>query len=440
VSRLIADWRLIIYNFLIVLVSPWILGSKISRYFKKKDPTEIAKGRWTCPVFKGGTTVHEKVPDASVHVVLFGTGWGYVRQIAQLSSALKAARPDITITWAFGNPGAVQGVQDTYPDQRVTFIPFDFAPATMNWLRNVSPDVIVLVEKLWYPNLVACAADCGVKVIVAGGKPRPYESLKNKMWMPVHRWVISRFSRMCLQSDEHIQRIRELLFPSTDVCALGNVKFGLRPKVDPEVEASLRDWLSARGELPLLAAGSTWKGEEELVLQALELVRREVPCTLLIAPRRLNRVDEVREVVEAAGFKVSLRSQPSPNPEVFLLDTLGELATAYQFSQAAYVGGTLERAGHDVVEPLTWGVPVFFGPGGGKIGPGQPESQAAGVGFRVHSSEELAAQWLKVLKSEELQDDLRQRAANLLEEQSRAFDKNVEAIVDVVDQIQSAIL
>jgi 3-deoxy-D-manno-octulosonic-acid transferase len=433
VLRLATDWRLLAYNLLLLAGSPWLLGSKLSRYLKKKDPTEFARGRWSCPVFQGELTVSEAIPEGSTHVVLFGTGWGYVRQIAQLSAALRATRPEITITWALGNPGAVQSVRDTYPEQRVTYIPFDFAPAALNWLRRVAPDVIVLVEKLWYPNLVACAAGWGAKVIVTGGKPRPYESLKNKMWMPVHRWIISRFTRMRLQSEEHIRRIQPLLSKYTDVRALGNVKFGLRPKVDPEIERSLQQWLSERGTIPLLAAGSTWKGEEELVLQALEMVRCEVPCALLIAPRRLNRVDEVREMIAARGLTVSQRSKPTPGADVFLLDTLGEQATAYKFAQAAYVGGTLQRAGHDVVEPLVWGVPVFFGPGGGKVGPGQPEAQAAGVGFRVHSAEELADHWLKILRSVELREDFRRRASQLLEEQSLAFQNNVTAIVELIE-------
>jgi 3-deoxy-D-manno-octulosonic-acid transferase len=243
---------------------------------------------------------------------------------------------------------------------------------------------------------------------------------------------------MCLQSDDHIRRIQSLVSPRTPVSALGNVKFGLRPKVDPDVQESLRTWLSTRGDVPLLAAGSTWKGEEELVLEALKIVRREVPCALLIAPRRLNRAAEVEALAQEKGFALNVRTRPresdSSAAEVFVLDTLGELATAYGFAVAAYVGGTLQRAGHDVVEPLTWGVPVFFGPGGGKIGPGQPEAQAVGVGFRIHSAEELATHWLGIVKDEALREEYRERAKQLLDEQSRAFEKNVEAIVELVDE------
>ena len=49
--------------------------------------------------------------------------------------------------------------------------------------------------------------------------------------------------------------------------------------------------------------------------------------------------------------------------DVLLLDTLGELATAYRFASVAFVGGTLIRhGGHSIMEPAVYAKPIVIGP------------------------------------------------------------------------------
>jgi 3-deoxy-D-manno-octulosonic-acid transferase len=154
---------------------------------------------------------------------------------------------------------------------------------------------------------------------------------------------------------------------------------------------------------------------------------------LLLAPRKLKRVDEIVELIRARGLIVSRRTQPVPGADVFILDTLGELSLAYQFSVAAFVGGTLDGVGHNVIEPLVWGIPVAYGAGAGKSSPAQRTCEKAGVGFRVQSSEELAAHWVSVLRDEKLRSRLREQSTQLLEAQRGALERNVAAILELID-------
>src|SRR5690606_28166496 len=142
--------------------------------------------------------------------------------------------------------------------------------------------------------------------------------------------------------------------------------FALRPAPDESKANSLAQWLQPDSS-PILAAGSLEEGDLAFVLEAFQAVREKAACRLMVAPRRLQHAQAMREQVEALGYTVSLRSEVGgEEADVYLLDTMGELATAYQFSQAAFVGGTLgQGAGHNVVEPLVFGVPVLYGPNRG---------------------------------------------------------------------------
>jgi len=69
---------------------------------------------------------------------------------------------------------------------------------------------------------------------------------------------------------------------------------------------------------------------------------------------------------KAKGFKTSRRSQPGEYDaatQVFVLDTLGELAMFYACADLAFVGGSLVPGigGHNVLEPAALGLPIITG-------------------------------------------------------------------------------
>jgi 3-deoxy-D-manno-octulosonic-acid transferase len=441
-TSLIADWPLIPYNALIILLSPLLLLVKLSRFLKKKRGREFDVARWTCPVMQAEQSdpnLQNLGGRAVPHVVLIGTGFGEMRIVEQLAATLTQIRPGVRTTWVLRDREAVLAVQKAHPHQSVSFLPFDFIVPVLTWLRRLSPDVIVLVEKFWFPNLVRCSADWGAKVMVANARTRSHQSLRYRILSPFHRWVVSSFERMYFQSPEDVERARPVLSSKVDARVPGNIKFALPATPDPARVQALQGWLAGRGDVPLLVAGSTsGRDDEEFVLRAFQIVRAKRPCALLIAPRRLHKIEETLAATANFNLKVSRRTQPRAGADVYILDTMGELAAAYQFAVAAFVGGTITGAGHNVAEPLVWGVPVSYGPSRGFFESVQKACEAAEVGFRIHSPAELAAHWLAVLEDADLRDQVRVRAAQLLSEQSGALMRNAEAIAELVDTVVSS--
>jgi 3-deoxy-D-manno-octulosonic-acid transferase len=87
----------------------------------------------------------------------------------------------------------------------------------------------------------------------------------------------------------------------------------------------------------------------------------------LLAPRHPERAGEVGNLAKNLGFKperVSLFSLKAPfQNEVFILDTVGELALFYSAADIVFVGGSLvKKGGQNILEPASAGKPVIFGP------------------------------------------------------------------------------
>jgi 3-deoxy-D-manno-octulosonic-acid transferase len=178
-----------------------------------------------------------------------------------------------------------------------------------------------------------------------------------------------------MQSDEDAERISLIGAPSEKIIVSGNLKFDRNLHDDGKTGASaddLKAWLgpAQNGDM-LIAAGSTHPGEEERLLEALHLIRQTPGLgrvRLLLAPRHPERSQEIATTIRQKSFTISRRSSwtrdgNAPPADILLLDTIGELAAAYQFADVVFIGGTLvDHGGHSIMEPAFYAKPIVTGP------------------------------------------------------------------------------
>jgi 3-deoxy-D-manno-octulosonic-acid transferase len=131
-----------------------------------------------------------------------------------------------------------------------------------------------------------------------------------------------------------------------------------------EVSERLRTRLGRRA---IWVAGSTHPGEDEQVLAAHARLLDHHPAALLIlVPRHPRRFDAVAALCEQRGLRPARRSLgewPDAHAFVYLGDTMGELLMLYGAGDIAFVGGSLVPiGGHNLLEPVSLGVPVITGP------------------------------------------------------------------------------
>jgi 3-deoxy-D-manno-octulosonic-acid transferase len=162
------------------------------------------------------------------------------------------------------------------------------------------------------------------------------------------------------------ERFRDCGVPFERIEVAGNLKFDA-PLPDGvfEAGAALREaWGTDR---PVLVAGSTREGDEDVLLPAFQAVLVIHPGALLVlAPRHPERFDRVASRLQESGLAIarhSLAETPGASHPVLLLDTMGVLMPHYAAADVAFVGGTLAPiGGHNLLEPASLGKPVLFGP------------------------------------------------------------------------------
>lgn len=419
--------------------SPWVLWKKARRIARnpRGHADEVDPRRWFARVRRGdGGRI---APARAPHVVFVGKSFGELRQIERLDAALRARHPRIVTTWCGQMAEFLDHVARRFPAQRMAAAPFDGVATVFPFVARLDPDLVVFVERVLSPLLARTLARAGVPVLVANAiGPRPLRKGRVRRalaHLDRHR-TFAAVSAATFPSDRQRDAAAPYLRPGTPAAVVGSLKLDLEVPAAGADDAALAAWLAPRPARPLFVAGSTRRGDEAFVLEALRTVARDAPPALLLAPRQPERADEVAALAAAAGFGVARFSRRDDvrRADVLLLDVVGALPRAYAEGVAAFVGGTLRHLGQNVAEPLHFGLPVAFGTAATSLDEVMQACVEADVGARVASSGELAAHWRRVLEDPSGRAGVRVRARDLLAMHRGAAERTVDVLAAWLDR------
>jgi 3-deoxy-D-manno-octulosonic-acid transferase len=290
---------------------------------------------------------------------------GEVQAAAILIDALRTRCPGLTISLTCATPTGRARAEAITPAVAVSFGPYDLPGSVRRCLKRLRPSMLIIMETELWPNLLFEAWRAAVPTVIANARvsarsARLYQRLPGLMHrsLATNVWVGA-------QSTVDAQRFTRLGVASARSSVLGNIKFDRSVAPDVLTKAALLRSQFAAGR-PVWIAGSTHGGEEQIVLEAHQLLLRTQPRALLIlAPRHPPRFDAVARAVAESGLSCARRSlqQDTADAAVLLLDTLGELPLFYAAADVAFVGGSLVPVGgHNLLEPAAIGLPVLAGP------------------------------------------------------------------------------
>ena len=170
--------------------------------------------------------------------------------------------------------------------------------------------------------------------------------------------LFKNYTEVLTQSEEDKEKFIKIGSPAEKTHVMKNLKFDVK-RIDADIEIG-------KGTSRIIIAGSTHKGEDEIILSAFKKLKQEfADIKLLLAPRHLTRVNNIKELAEKTALPYGLRSQNNTfaDNEIVILDTLGELSKMYQICDFAFIGGSFNKTGgHNPLEAVVYNKPVISGP------------------------------------------------------------------------------
>ncbi|MDX1501012.1 MAG: 3-deoxy-D-manno-octulosonic acid transferase [Thermoanaerobaculia bacterium] len=317
---------------------------------------------------------------------------GEVGVAATLAAALPAELPLLVTTVT---PTGQERARALFAGRaQVAYLPFDLGPPVRRFFLRCRPAALVLAEGDLWPLVLRRARREGLPMAVVNGRVSDRSFARLRRLSGLVGPLFDGIAVFGVQTPADAERLRRLGVSEGRIVTTGNLKFETdEPPERPELERLVGRLAAGR---PVLVAGSTMAGEEESVLRAFTRLGGGERALLVLAPRHPERFDAVAARIEAAGLALARRSSPDgvERPSVLLLDTLGELASLYRHTRAAFVGGTLvPTGGHNPLEAARFGVPVAVGPSMENFRAMAEEFDRRRAWARVAGVEDLAAIW-----------------------------------------------
>ena len=241
--------------------------------------------------------------------------------------------------------------------------PLDDAAGLESFLQRPPGAFIALETELW-PGLLEALEGRGVPRLVVNGRLTERSLTRGGPWL---RRAAARLTLVAARDEASADAFRRLGAPT--VALGGNLKADLPPP--RPLHSGWHRLRAGWADAPIVVAGNTVAGEEDLILAAWAAARAQVPgLRLILAPRQPRRFEAVAEAFAARNLAFHRASAPWDegrvwrDVDVLLLDTLGELPAAYAEGTVALVaGGWAAEGGHNPLEPVRAGVPTLLGPG-----------------------------------------------------------------------------
>lgn len=293
---------------------------------------------------------------------------GEVQAVMPLLHALQERWPEMPVSITAFTPTGKAHAQRLAPeDVRCALLPFDLPGATARFIARLRPRLAIIVETELWPNLYAACRKQEVPLLLVSARVTERGAKQYASWRSLVADTLSVPAVIGVQTDADADRLEGLGASPLRISVTGNIKFDFAlPEGFRERARALAGELGMADRTVWIAA-STHPGEDEQVLAAHERVLADYPgALLLLAPRHPGRGDALAGMLDAAGWEYGRRGSGSrcrPGMQVYLLDSLGELALCYGICEVAFIGGSLvDIGGHNLLEPAAFGLPLICGP------------------------------------------------------------------------------
>ena len=303
---------------------------------------------------------------------------GEVMIALKLIQQLRTLEPDVhCVLTTTTTTGFALANKNALPRIEVMYMPLDFWPVMRRAFSVIRPARIVLVEAEIWPNLAAEAHARRIPLALVNARLSPRSERRFCRFQFLVAPTFRLLDLVCVQEPEDVDRWHRLGVGRSRIKYTGSIKYD---PADFDYTAEAQGSSGVVGtspgyvlpvmslELPVLFGGSTHRGEEEILTRAFLNLRKKFPSLcLFIAPRHVERVQQIRTQLEALSLDVRVASRLTRDNEAktdcVLLDRTGELQRWYRIATVVFMGKSLTaHGGQNPVEPILAGKPVIFGP------------------------------------------------------------------------------
>ena len=382
---------------------------------------------------------YPRMPGGSIWI--HAVSVGEVQAAVPLVNALAKQFPDRRLLVTTVTPTGAERVQALFGDSvQHCYIPFETPYAVTRFFNYVQPDIALILETEIWPNLYHECGQREIPLILVSARISPKSVDNYRRFLPLFRQTLSYGIVIAAQSASDAERFKRLGAAPERTWITGNIKFDIELPNDllERGDNFRRNNFEGR---PVWVAASTHEREEEQVLYAHEMVRKQFPNALLVlVPRHPERFAAVRNLLHKQGLNFVARTDGVPctaDTEVYFGDTMGDVPMFYAAANVAFVGGSLVPiGGHNLLEPAALGLPVVTGPHLFHTQDIADKFEKLGASIAVNNAAQLGAAVADLFADEATAIDIGNRGRQIVQQNKGALDRLLKLLQPLLSTIR----
>ena len=378
----------------------YLLGSKIAGLFSKKAALFYSGRR---ELFN-----HIEHSISASHSSKETRYWFHCASVGEFEQArpliekIKEREPHSYIVVTFFSPSGYELRKNYTLANNVFYLPMDTMANARKFVEVINPNIVIFVKYEFWRNYFSVLNERDIPLYLVSAIFRANQPFF-RWWGANFRKMLANFTHFFVQDIESETLLRSI--GVTNVSVAGDTRFDRvfeitqNNKTIAALELFTRKIVGSNNSL-CCVAGSTWPPDEQLLHNFIEQYSVEdlidEDCESLVKEKRVggeslklviapHEVDELHikkieslfssfSVVKFSDFYgqnnnayselsfTSAQKEKLSSAQIFILDTVGLLSTAYRYGNFAYVGGGFGVGIHNILEAATYGLPVVFGP------------------------------------------------------------------------------
>ncbi len=325
------------------------------------------------------------------------------------------------------------------------YCPLDFRPCVRKTLDLVNPQALILTESEIWPNLIRTARARGIPLFLINSRISDRSAPRYKKLRVWFGDVFNLFTQIMAQSDLDKQRLVDAGTDPARIEVTGSAKFDVANR-NPAKESELATWLEQRCGVTSnnirLLGGSTWPGEDAVLIDIYKRLKQDYPqLRLILAPRHFEKADAVEANITATGLPRIRKSKDTGAKDdnaIVLADTTGELMGFYGNADIVFVGKSLcEHGAQNMIEPCLCGTATVIGPNTENFRPVMSDLLAARAIIQVDDAQELEAAIAELLASPSLRTAQGERATQIVEARKGVVPRCVTVMLQAIESCKT---
>ncbi len=339
----------LLYSFLIILFSGLVF---IASVFDSKARL------WTRGRRGWRENLRKKINPEEKRIWIHCASLGEFEQGRPLIEMIKEKAPEYKILLTFFSPSGYELMKNWTVADNICYLPADTPRNAVNFIEIIRPSMVLFVKYEFWNNYISELSRRNIPLYLVSGIFRPGQHFF-KWYGGFFRNILKKFTHIFLQDNRSFDLLKGIGIRNISIT--GDTRFDRVSKI-AATAADLSVIEEFRGEEKLLLAGSSWREDEEIISKYINSDPGKMKWAF--APHEIGKsnIDRLEKLFKTDVVRYSCYKEDSHHARVLIIDNMGLLSSAYRYAYIAAIGGGFGNGIHSILEAVSWGVPVLFGP------------------------------------------------------------------------------